>query len=519
MRDPVDRAVRAITRRNSYALVWAQFGLAHVIMFGGLGLLKLYQPVSGRQFWTLVIVSQLLVSLDNLVSIRLTLRMWRPVWAWERGARDEASTIEAWVALATLPVEYFRRMRKYPFVFVYLPFVAFMTWELKLKPYSFLILAVAGTVVILAAAIVRFFTMEIVTRPVLEEIAGYLPVDFELDAPGLSLRWRLLAVAPAINVITGVVVAGLSNHGRSLSNLGISWLIAVGISFTFSFELAILAIRSLASSLSDLRRATDRVRAGDYSARVPVVSTDETGELAQSFNTMVEGLDERERLRDAFGAYVDPGLADRVLTEGIDLAGDEVEASILFLDVRDFTAFAEHAEPHEVVSLLNELWELVVPVLLEHGGHANKFIGDGLLGVFGVPDRHPDHADRAVGAALRIVELVNARYAGRVAVGIGVNSGQVVAGTVGGGGRVEFTVIGDAVNTAARVEAATRETGDDVLITEATRSELSDGLFDYEEREGVPMKGKAEAVELWVPRAAPAAGGERRSATTTRVGD
>jgi adenylate cyclase len=519
MRDPVDRAVRAITRRNSYALVWAQFGLAHVIMFGGLGLLKLYQPVSDRQFWTLVIVSQLLVSLDNLVSIRLTRRMWRPVWAWERGARDEASTIEAWVALATLPVEYFRRMRKYPFVFVYLPFVAFMTWELKLKPYSFLILAVAGTVVILANAIVRFFTMEIVTRPVLEQIAAYLPTDFELDAPGLSLRWRVLAVAPAINVITGVVVAGLSNHGRSLSNLGISWLIAVGISFTFSFELAILAIRSLASSLFDLRRATDRVRAGDYSARVPVVSTDETGELAQSFNTMVEGLDERERLRDAFGAYVDPGLADRVLTEGIDLAGDEVEASILFLDVRDFTAFAEHAEPHEVVSLLNELWELVVPVLLEHGGHANKFIGDGLLGVFGVPDRHPDHADRAVGAALRIAELVNARYAGGVAVGIGVNSGRVVAGTVGGGGRVEFTVIGDAVNTAARVEAATRETGDDVLITEATRSELSDGLFDYEEREGVPMKGKAEAVELWVPRAAPAAGGERRSATTTRVGD
>ncbi len=118
-------------------------------------------------------------------------------------------------------------------------------------------------------------------------------------------------------MITGVVVAGLSNHGHgSLSDLGISWLIAVGISFTFSLELAILAVRSLASSLGDLRRATERVRAGDYSARVPVVSTDETGKLAQSFNTMVEGLDERERLREAFGAYVDPGLAERVLTRG-----------------------------------------------------------------------------------------------------------------------------------------------------------------------------------------------------------
>jgi class 3 adenylate cyclase len=496
----VDRAVRAIARRNSYALVWAQFGLAHVIMFGGLGLLKLYQSVSDRQFWTLVIVSQALVSLDNLVSIRLTRRMWRPVWAWERGARDEASTIRAWVALATLPVEYFRRMRKYPFVFVYLPFVAFMTWELQLKAYSFLILAVAGTVVILAAAIVRFFTMEIVTRPVLERISEYLPTDFELDAPGLSLLWRLLAVAPAINVITGVVVAGLSNHGRSLSNLGISWLIAVGIAFTFSFELALLAVRSLASSLGDLRRATERVRAGDYSARVPVVSTDETGELAQSFNTMVEGLDERERLRDAFGAYVDPGLAERVLSEGVDLQGEDVEASILFLDVRDFTTFAEHAQPHEVVSLLNELWELVVPVLLEHGGHANKFIGDGLLGVFGVPDRHPDHAERAVAAALEISELVGERYAGRVSVGIGVNTGHVVAGTVGGGGRVEFTVIGDAVNTAARVEAATRDTGDDVLITDASRAALPPDRFEFETRPTVPLKGKVQEVRLWAPR-------------------
>jgi class 3 adenylate cyclase len=500
MRDPVDRAVRAIARRNSYALVWAQFGLAHVVMLGGIGLLTLYQHVSHDQLWTLIIVSQLLVSLDNLISIKLTRRMWRPVWAWERGARDEASTIAAWTALATLPVQYFRRMRKYPFVFVYLPFVVFMTWELHLPWWSFLILAVAGTVVILAAAIVRFFTMEVVTRPVLERIAEYLPTDFKLDAPGLSLLWRLLAVAPAINIITGAVVAGLSNHGHNLKDLGISWLIAVGVAFTFSFELAILAVRSLASSLGDLRRATERVRAGDYSARVPVVSTDETGELAQSFNTMVEGLDERERLRDAFGAYVDPGLAERVLNEGVDLEGEEVEASILFLDVRDFTAFAERAQPHEVVSLLSELWELVVPVLLEHGGHANKFIGDGLLGVFGVPDRHPDHAERAVAAALEISELVGERYAGRVSVGIGVNTGHVVAGTVGGGGRVEFTVIGDAVNTAARVEAATRDTGDDVLITDASRAALPPDRFEFETRPTVPLKGKVQEVRLWAPR-------------------
>jgi class 3 adenylate cyclase len=341
---------------------------------------------------------------------------------------------------------------------------------------------------------------------VLEDVARGLPADFEIVAAGLPLRARLLLAAPAVNVITGVVVAGLV-HGphASLSDLGVSWLIAVGVSFTISLELTVLAVRSLASALIDLRQATERVRRGDYSARVPVVATDETGSLAQSFNTMVEGLDERERLREAFGAYVDPGLAERVLSEGVDLEGEEVEASILFLDVRNFTAFAEHARPHEVVALLTGLWELVVPVLLSHGGHANKFIGDGLLGVFGAPERLPDHADRAVAAALEIAALVRGTYGPRVGVGIGVNTGRVIAGTVGGGGRVEFTVIGDAVNTASRVETATRETGDDVLITDATRAALRPGRFEFDEREPVPLKGKREAIVLWVPRvAAPA---------------
>jgi len=131
-----------------------------------------------------------------------------------------------------------------------------------------------------------------------------------------------------------------------------------------------------------------------------VLSTDETGALSRAFNDAVSGLEERERLREAFGAFVDPEIADRVLREGSVLEGDELEVSVLFLDIRDFTAFAERASAREVVALLNDFYEHVVPVLLRHGGHANKFVGDGLLGVFGAPDRRPDHADRAVAAAL-----------------------------------------------------------------------------------------------------------------------
>jgi adenylate cyclase len=499
MRDPVDRAVRAIVRWDSYALVWAQFGVSHLVALGGLALLRLYQPMSWAVFWELVIISQALVSLDNLLSIKVTKRMWRPVRAWERGARDKDSVIDAWCAAATLPLEYLRRReRRYALTIIYLPFVAYATWRLDLPWYSFFVIAVVGTVVLAYNLIFRYFTMEVVARPTLEQIARDLPPDFRLDSPGLPLRWRIVAVGPVINVITGVIVAGIAAHGHheGLRGLGLSWVVAVAVSFTVSLELVVLVVRSMASSLADIRAATERVRMGDYSARVPVVASDEMGSLAQSFNTMVEGLDERERLREAFGAYVDPGLAERVLQEGADLAGEEVPVTVLFLDIRDFTAFAEHAEPKEVVALLNQFWELVVPVLLRHGGHANKFIGDGLLGVFGAPQRLPDHAERAVAAAQEIVALVRERYEGQVGVGIGVNSGPVVAGTVGGGGRVEFTVIGDAVNTAARVEAATRETGDAVLVTDATRELLPDGRFAFEARPPMPLKGKRADVGL-----------------------
>jgi class 3 adenylate cyclase len=467
MHDPVDRLVRAAARRNPLGVVIAQFGLANLIAAGGLWLFELYQPMSDHQFLVLLAVSQGLVLLGNAVSVKVAIRLWQPVRQWERGARDEAATIAAWRALATLPGAFMRRMRSYGVFVMFVPFAAFAVWELQLRWYALPIVALFAGVVFAYMAIVRYFAMEVIVRPALEEVGKDLPSDFVVDTPGIPLRWRLIAAAPMISVVTGVVVAGLATpgHRARLSELSASLLIALGVTVALSFDLIMLVSRSVLSTVNDLKRATERVGAGDLSVRVPVVATDETGVLAQSFNQMVAGLRERERLRLAFGAYVDPGLAERVLQGGAELAPEEVEATVLFLDIRNFTAFSEQATPREVVTLLNELWELVVPALLRHGGHANKFIGDGLLGVFGAPSHLADHADRAVASALEIARLVRERHGGRVRVGIGINTGSVVAGTVGGGGRVDFTVIGDTVNTASRVEAATRETGDDMLIT------------------------------------------------------
>jgi adenylate cyclase len=128
-------------------------------------------------------------------------------------------------------------------------------------------------------------------------------------------------------------------------------------------------------------------------------------------------------------------------------------------------------------------------------------VGDGLLAVFGAPDRHADHAARAVAAAREIASLVREGLGGELRVGLGVNTGRVVVGTIGGGGRRDFTVIGAPVNTAARVEAATRVTGDDVLITETTLRALGADRGDFEERPAVPLKGKSSTVRLYAPRA------------------
>ncbi len=162
-------------------------------------------------------------------------------------------------------------------------------------------------------------------------------------------------------------------------------------------------------------------------------------------------------------------------------------------------AFSEGISAREVVTNLNQLYERVVPIILEHGGHANKFIGDGLLAVFGAPDRLADHADRAVDAALEIGSLNDSEYFSGLRFGVGVNTGEVVVGTIGGGGRLDFTVIGDPVNTASRVEAATRDTGDDVLITAATKDLLRRDHGDWVERDPVPLKGKSEPVRLFAP--------------------
>src|ERR1700742_3387684 len=250
--------------------------------------------------------------------------------------------------------------------------------------------------------------------------------------------------------------------------------------------------------IRDLAEGTERVAAGDYSQRLPVVQDDDLGALTASFNRMQAGLAERQRLQAAFGTYVDPALATRLLAQGDDVfTGERREVTVMLVDVRDFTPFAEANTAEDTVARLNALFEIVVPAVVDAGGHVNKFLGDGALAVFGAPNDLATHADAAVNAAVLIQRLVAERFGGELRIGIGINTGVVIAGTIGGGSKLEFALIGDAVNVAARVEQLTKTTGDAILLTQQSVDALLSPPTGLIGRDAYALKGKSAPVRVF----------------------
>lgn len=435
----------------------------------------------------------------GLTLLRIRPRI-RPIQRWIRGARAPGETLAAWRVAVNLPLGMVRQDLMIPVVVVVIPSVIAAVLVLGASWLAFFPLFGAGMVALGYSAILHYLIFEAGLRPVLVDISQHLPPLQRIEHTGLPLRTRLLAAIPMINVITGFVVAALTSEESGAAALGIAVLIAVGVATTISLELTVLLSKSILRPVADLHRATHAVAEGRLDdVQVPVTTGDELGELAASFNAMVDGLRERERIRDAFGTYLDRDVAEYILSEGFSEEGVEIEVSVLFCDVRGFTAFAGSATPKDVVAELNRLFGVIVPVIARHGGHVDKFEGDGLLAVFGAPQRYPDHADRAVRAACEIARRVNRDgESGDLEVGLGVNSGLVIAGSIGGAGRLNFSVIGGAVNLAARVETATRSTGDEVLITAETRRRLGAGI-DAESRGRVELKGIDGPVELYAP--------------------
>jgi adenylate cyclase len=501
MKGLFDRAYSRLGPRYPRVALAVALRLEHIAVLIGVVVLSLYLSVSTGEFVLLAVAA---VGGQEFYAV-LTQRYFRPrlapLAAWLGGERERHEATAAWRAAASMPYELLRLWWRggYPII-AGLGFCLFAGWVLSLEVWEVPVLFLIIQVLLAYANGLAAMFVERAIQPVLDDVGANLSEETEAEAIGLPLNRRMVFALPAMNVGVGVFAVGLFETGHpGIGAMAVAVLISLGVALTVGLLFTFLLTTSVVSPIRRLQAATERVAGGDLSIRVPVSASDETGALTHAFNRMVVGLQERERLRDAFGTFVDPELAERVTRDGTDLRGDELDVSILFMDVRGFTTLSEQASAPEVVSQLNALYDVVVPIILRHGGHANKFIGDGLLAVFGAPERHEDHADRAVAAALEIAQEVNAGSRGNLCVGLGINSGTVVVGTIGGGGRLDFTVIGDPVNTAARVESATRQTGDDLLITGETKARLRDGHGEWEKREPMPLKGKTREVALYAP--------------------
>jgi len=273
--------------------------------------------------------------------------------------------------------------------------------------------------------------------------------------------------------------------------------------------LAMLAIgvsRSVTRPVRQLAASARRIEAGDYRQQVELPLRDEIGELAQAFNGMARGLAEKDKVRDLLGKVVSPEIAAELLRSDIELGGEEREVTILFSDVRGFTSLCEGQSPRQILGLLNEYFAVISGVIEANGGVVDKYIGDAVMALFGAPVASVDAPARAIRTALQMFEALatlntnfSARGLQQVGIGIGINTDRVVAGNMGSQSRLNYTVIGDGVNLASRLEGLCKIYGTGIIVSDSCRQQARG--FLYLPLDMVRVKGKRETVRIFTPLA------------------
>jgi class 3 adenylate cyclase/HAMP domain-containing protein len=261
--------------------------------------------------------------------------------------------------------------------------------------------------------------------------------------------------------------------------------------------MAMVIARRFSRPIDELVKGTVRVREGDFESKVRVESKDEFGTLAASFNVMTRELGLKEKYHDLLGKTSDPGLVHSLLEGRIELGGELRRAAVLFCDIRGFTAMTDGMNPAEVIDLLNHHMMAMTRVIHEHGGVVDKFVGDLVMAVFGVPVGRGDDLRRAIDCAAAMQderERLNRLGPRAIETGIGLAWGEVVAGMMGSPERMNYTVLGERVNLAARLCSAAG--AGEIMVDRATVDAAGDA-GRFERRDELPMKGFKVPVELW----------------------
>jgi adenylate cyclase len=310
----------------------------------------------------------------------------------------------------------------------------------------------------------------------------------------VMLAWWLGSAVPLIAI--GLVPVGadaseVARSGTRMTVLLITGIIAGG-----------LIMRTAAGAVSQpIEVVTDalaKIEEGDLEVHIDVSHIGEIGRLQHGVNSMVDGLREHRRLQDLFGRQVGTDVARRAVERDPQLGGEAREITALFVDLENFTAFTENHTPEEVVTELNAFFAIVIRVVMREGGWINKFEGDAALCIFGAPADQPDHAVRALRAAAALPHEV-AELPEAPGVGIGVATGTVVAGNIGTAERYEYTVIGDAVNVAARLTELAKREYDGVLASEDTIVAAGEAAGAWREVGNVVVRGRTQPTRMFAP--------------------
>ncbi|MEQ1664591.1 MAG: adenylate/guanylate cyclase domain-containing protein, partial [Bdellovibrionales bacterium] len=267
--------------------------------------------------------------------------------------------------------------------------------------------------------------------------------------------------------------------------------------FVFIFSI------SITNPIEKLVEVTGRIAAGDFSVQSMIRSKDEMGELATSVDAMVTGLKERDKIKNVMNKFHGSAISDNLLKGNLQLGGVKKDVVVFFSDIRDFTKFSEGHTPEEVVSMLNEYFEVMVSIVTKNFGVVDKFVGDAMMAIWGAPNTSGKDNYYAIKSCIEMrlaLEALNKSRLDRgmteIKIGMGLHSGPAISGTIGSSERMEYTVIGDTVNTASRIESSTKLFGKDLLVS----MEVLEGLLDnfvYEFAGEAAVHGKVEPLKMY----------------------
>ena len=381
-----------------------------------------------------------------------------------------------------------------------------------IEPHSILGVILAG---IVATAIV-FFASDLIWR---SRFPLFFP-DGDLSHHNgfrLSVSGRLLIVVSLLAIVPLLMFLLSLDRTRTLLNpetdiaAVVDNLIALQtfillVGLVVSLALGTLLAHAILDPLKRLEHALEHVEHRNFEIRLPVLSKDELGYLSERFNSMTEGLQRAQRLRQLFNLYASPEVVETAVERGAELGGELCYCTMLFCDVRDFTTLTEKIPPEKLIDLINRYMSAIVPQVTQNGGVITRFGGDSILAVFGSPlNPTQQHGSQAVRAALAMNAALTdfnrrqqANNEPEIRIGIGIATGNVIVGNVGGPERLEYTVMGDAANVAARLEEMTKDLQRRILITTPTYAALNaDEQQGFEAIPQVPIRGKTQPVAVY----------------------